>query len=98
MKNVQIPAPVFFSDEEKDRMNSNPEGYAFRRQEQTEEGERVAELEKTVEWLKNVITTRENELRSCVNELCYKCGDYRMEHEGACKGCKWAAIRRRETA
>lgn len=35
----------------------------------------------------------ESELRDCVNELCYKCGDYRREHEGACNGCRWKDVR-----
>lgn len=97
MKNVQIPAPVFFSDEEKTRMASNPEGYAFRKAEQTETGNRVDELEKTVERLKTLVTTRENELHECANELCLHCGKYRTEHLGSCNGCKWLAVRRRET-
>lgn len=23
------------------------------------------------------------------NELCLKCGNYTLAHEGACNGCKW---------
>lgn len=23
------------------------------------------------------------------NELCYKCGNYREAHNGACNGCRW---------
>ena len=23
------------------------------------------------------------------NELCYMCGKYKQEHEGACRGCRW---------
>ena len=23
------------------------------------------------------------------NELCQRCGKYRMAHEGACDGCRW---------
>jgi len=33
------------------------------------------------------------DLRDCVNELCYKCGRYQHEHEGACDGCRWKAIK-----
>ena len=28
-----------------------------------------------------------------VNELCYRCGDYKEEHLGRCNGCKWRVIR-----
>lgn len=28
-------------------------------------------------------------LRDCRNELCLRCGDYRMQHKGACDGCRW---------
>ena len=34
-----------------------------------------------------------NDLHDCVNELCMKCGQYRREHEGACDGCRWKAVR-----
>ena len=29
------------------------------------------------------------ELKDCRNELCLKCGDYKMRHKGACDGCRW---------
>lgn len=29
------------------------------------------------------------ELKLCRNELCLKCGDYKMRHKGACDGCRW---------
>lgn len=28
-------------------------------------------------------------LKDCRNELCLKCGDYKMAHKGACDGCRW---------
>lgn len=31
----------------------------------------------------------EREYRTAVNELCYMCGKYKQEHEGACDGCRW---------
>lgn len=31
----------------------------------------------------------EQEYRTAVNELCYMCGKYKQEHEGACRGCRW---------
>ena len=32
--------------------------------------------------------------KDCVNELCYECGQYKQEHEGACDGCRWLKVRR----
>ncbi len=29
------------------------------------------------------------DLRDCRNELCLKCGDYKMAHKGACDDCRW---------
>ena len=29
------------------------------------------------------------ELADMRNELCYKCGNYREAHNGACDGCRW---------
>lgn len=29
------------------------------------------------------------ELKLCRNELCLKCGEYKMRHKGACEGCRW---------
>ena len=34
-----------------------------------------------------------NLLNDCIDELCYKCGKYANEHEGACKGCKWYSVK-----
>ena len=36
----------------------------------------------------NVADLKRN-LKDCRNELCLKCGDYRMAHKGACDGCRW---------
>ena len=30
-----------------------------------------------------------SELATMRNELCYKCGNYREAHNGACDGCRW---------
>ena len=35
----------------------------------------------------------ESDLRDCVNELCWKCGNYREEHLCACDGCRWKDVR-----
>lgn len=28
-------------------------------------------------------------LKDCRNELCLRCGDYKLQHKGACDGCRW---------
>ena len=33
-----------------------------------------------------------SELKLCQNELCLKCGDYKMAHKGACDGCRWKDV------
>ena len=30
-----------------------------------------------------------NEFKTCVNELCLQCGQYKTEHLGSCDGCRW---------
>lgn len=82
---AEQPKPVFLSREEIEKRASNPEGYKFQRT--------VNDPEETIQRLKAVITEREKELKNCVNELCYRCGDYSREHEGACNGCRWRPIR-----
>ena len=29
------------------------------------------------------------DLKDCRNELCLKCGNYKLAHKGACDGCRW---------
>lgn len=29
------------------------------------------------------------ELHAMLNDLCFKCGNYRDAHNGACNGCRW---------
>ena len=43
---------------------------------------------------KRTVQDMESVLKDCVNELCHQCGQYRMEHEGACDGCRWLVTRR----
>ena len=38
-----------------------------------------------------VIAKTSSELRDCRNELCLRCGEYKMRHKGACDGCRWQA-------
>lgn len=35
------------------------------------------------------VTELKQAFKDCRNELCLKCGDYKMRHRGACKGCRW---------
>lgn len=39
------------------------------------------------------VMNMEMDLYDCVNYLCFKCGDYQREHEGACKGCRWLDVK-----
>jgi hypothetical protein len=55
------------------------------------------EIEKIEEQQKNVIEKYKRQLKDCVNELCYRCGDYKEEHLGRCNGCKWRVIRNGDT-
>ena len=32
------------------------------------------------------------ELKTCRNELCLRCGNYREKHLGACDGCRWKEV------
>ena len=32
------------------------------------------------------------ELHSCKNELCLRCGQYKSRHLGACDGCRWRDV------
>lgn len=33
--------------------------------------------------------TLKTDLKDCRNELCLRCGDYKMAHKGACDDCRW---------
>lgn len=35
------------------------------------------------------IEAQEKEIDALRNELCLKCGNYTLAHEGACNGCRW---------
>lgn len=35
------------------------------------------------------IEAQAKEIDALRNELCMKCGNYMLAHEGACNGCKW---------
>jgi hypothetical protein len=29
------------------------------------------------------------DLKDCKNELCWRCGEYKQRHNGACNWCRW---------
>lgn len=33
--------------------------------------------------------TLQTDYEDCRNELCLRCGDYKMAHLGACEDCRW---------
>ena len=37
----------------------------------------------------DAVKQAKRDLKDLRNELCYKCGDYKMRHKGACDGCRW---------
>ena len=39
--------------------------------------------------LKKELHEAKSELAAMRNELCFKCGNYREAHNGACDGCRW---------
>jgi len=49
-----------------------------------------------MEALRQMLREHAKELKDCVNELCYRCGDYKQEHNGACDGCRWKEVRCRD--
>ena len=37
----------------------------------------------------DLIDAQAKEIDALRNELCLKCGNYTLAHEGACNGCRW---------
>lgn len=37
----------------------------------------------------DLIEAKVKEIDALRNELCLKCGNYTLSHEGACNGCRW---------
>lgn len=37
----------------------------------------------------DLIDAQAKEIEKLRNELCLKCGNYKLSHEGACNGCRW---------
>jgi hypothetical protein len=46
-------------------------------------------LEKDLAEAADRIEAQAKEIDALRNELCLKCGNYTMAHEGACNGCRW---------
>ena len=36
-----------------------------------------------------LIEAQAKEIDALRNELCLKCGNYKLAHKGACNGCRW---------
>ena len=47
------------------------------------------DLEKLYAEASSAIRRLRRDLKDCRNELCLKCGDYKLAHKGACDGCRW---------
>ena len=43
------------------------------------------DLTEAADW----IEAQAKEIDALRNELCLKCGNYTLAHEGACNGCRW---------
>lgn len=70
--------------------------YSFCNNENTQEYQLAVAAADAIEELSGKLSLYEaNEkeflryMRDCRNELCLKCGDYKMRHKGACDGCRW---------
>ena len=37
----------------------------------------------------DLIKAQAKEIDTLRNELCLKCGNYKLAHKGACNGCRW---------
>ena len=46
-------------------------------------------LEKDLAEAADRIEAQVKEIDALRNELCLKCGNYTLAHEGACNGCRW---------
>ena len=46
-------------------------------------------LEKDLSEAADLIEAQAKEIDALRNELCLKCGNYKLAHKGACNGCRW---------
>ena len=49
----------------------------------------LVEAADRIEAQANRIEAQAKEIDALRNELCLKCGNYTLAHEGACNGCRW---------
>jgi FixJ family two-component response regulator len=101
-KEIQQPAPVFFSPEQIERMTV---GYSSAGTDDFVEyrhntRQLIDEMRRTTERLKIVLEAREDELtethrrlQQCVKELCQMCGDDKHPENGTCKTCQWQSVK-----
>ena len=55
--------------------------------------EQIQQLKSKCFLLEAALGLYKGELKACANELCYKCGSYKYEHEGACSDCRFRKAR-----
>ena len=53
------------------------------------EGETLITLCDDLAEAADLIEAQAKEIDALRNELCLKCGNYKLAHEGACNGCRW---------
>ena len=56
---------------------------------QANEGEAPITLGDDLAKAADLIEAQTKEIDALRNELCLKCGNYTLAHEGACNGCRW---------
>ena len=44
------------------------------------------------EQMVGLFTALKSKYEDCRNELCLRCGDYKMAHKGACDECRWKEV------
>lgn len=47
------------------------------------------DMEKLYAEAATAIRSLLRDLKDCRNELCFRCGYYKLAHKGACDGCRW---------
>lgn len=59
---------------------------------QAKMADKFAELRKAIVDTGAAYEKAVRDLKDCRNELCLRCGDYKMAHRGACDGCRWRNV------
>ena len=52
-------------------------------------GADLREIISEIEDIDSADVVSRSDYENCKNELCYKCGEYKNRHLGACDGCRW---------